>query len=173
MGKIRGLKRKFNETLMDYKTRLTHFDSYAELYVPQLTYKENVVESYKVSKFLVENTIEAIPNEAYGIYVFDEYNTLNNHLIMADEKEALDLGLVKDSNGKKPQFIKSLEKNYKLKFERHLATWEMDRIEYFNLDSEDKEDIAYIIKEDHKVIAVTNVLWISNTITNNSTSPNK
>lgn len=173
MGKIRGLKRKFNESLRDYKTRLNHFDGYAELYVPQITYKENTVKSYKVSKFLIENTIEDIPDEADFIYVFDESNALNNHLIVADEKEVLNLGLVKDSNGRKPEYIKVLEENYQLNFERYLATWEMDKIEYFNLDSEDKEDILYTEKKDQKVIAVTNILWISNTITNKSISSSK
>lgn len=173
MGKIRGLKRKFNESLRDYKTRLNNFDGYAELYVPQITYKENSVKSYKVSKFLVENTIEDIPVEADFIYVFDESNALNNHLIVADEQEVLNLGLVKDSNGRKPEYIKILEENYPLNFERYLATWEMDKIEYFNLDSEDKEDILYTEKKDQKVIAVTNILWISSTIPNKSISSSK
>ena len=168
MGKTRGLKRKFNEAFSDYKTRLTHYDGYAALYVPQITYKETRINGYKVSKFLVENTIENMPNEAYYLYVFDENNALNNHVIIADEKETLDLGLLKDSNGKKPEYIKNLEENYKLKFDRYLATWEMDKIEYFNLDSEDKEGILYTEKKDQKVIAVTNILWISDAILNKS-----
>lgn len=47
-----------------------------------------------------------MPNEAYYLYVFDENNALNNHVIIADEKETLDLGLFKDSNGKSQSILK-------------------------------------------------------------------
>ncbi len=93
------------------------------------------------------------------IYVFDESNALNNHLIVADEKEVLNLGLIKDSYGRKPEYIKILEEKYQLKFERYLVTCEMDKMEYFKLDSEDKESMLYTEKN-QKVIAVTNILWI-------------
>ncbi|HHV8921636.1 TPA: hypothetical protein ACURE6_002031 [Staphylococcus aureus] len=161
MGKIRGLKRKFGNSLRDYKAYLTHYNGYIELYVPQVTYKENTIHGYSASKFLVKNTIKNIPSGANYIYVFDENNALNNHVIITNEKEELNLGLIKDHNGTKPEYIKNLEKNYNLKFERYLATWEMEEIEYLHLEDEDKEDILYFEKEDDKVIAVTNILWTS------------
>lgn len=37
----------------------------------------------------------------------------------------------------------------------------MRKSEYFNLSQEEKEDILFIRKEDDKVIAVTNALWVS------------
>lgn len=36
----------------------------------------------------------------------------------------------------------------------------MEEIEYLHLEDEDKEDILYFEKENDKVIAVTNILWI-------------
>ncbi|AMV77778.1 TPA: hypothetical protein ACN2Q0_000989 [Staphylococcus aureus] len=41
---------------------------------------------------------------------------------------------------------------------RHIATWEMEEIEYLHLEDEYKEDILYFEKEDDKVITVTNIL---------------
>ncbi|WRM70416.1 hypothetical protein UM772_06455 [Staphylococcus aureus] len=110
MGKIRGLKRKFGNSLRDYKAYLTHYNGYIELYVPQVTYKENTIHGYSASKFLVKNTIKNIPSGANYIYVFDENNALNNHVIITNEKEELNLGLIKDHNGTKPEYIKNLEK---------------------------------------------------------------
>ncbi|WP_077446855.1 hypothetical protein [Staphylococcus aureus] len=48
MGKIRGLKRKFGNSLRDYKAYLTHYNGYIELYVPQVTYKENTIHGYTI-----------------------------------------------------------------------------------------------------------------------------
>ena len=160
MAKIRGLKRKYKEYLKEYKTCLANYDDYMELYVPQITYKENIVKSYQVSRFLLENTIKNIPSKAHYIYIFDENNALNNHLIIANKKELLEFGILKNSKGEKPEYIKNLEKNYNLKFDRYLATWQMNEMEYSNLDEVDKVDIVYIEKEEHKVIVVTNVLWV-------------
>ncbi|WP_228097561.1 hypothetical protein [Mammaliicoccus sciuri] len=158
--KIRGLKRKFKGALRDYNYTINNFDGYAELYVPQITYKDEVVTSYTISNFLIENTINNIPNDAYYLYVFDETFPLNNHLIIADDEEDLEFGLLKSTDENKPMFIKQLEDRYNLQFERYLATWEMDETTYFNLDYEEKKSILYIEHDGDNVIAVTNTLLL-------------
>ena len=64
-------------------------------------------------------------------------------MIIADDEEDLEFGLLKSTDENKPMFIKQLEDRYNLQFERYLATWEMDETTYFNLDYEEKR--AYFI----------------------------
>ncbi len=46
-----------------YENALNHYNGYVELYVPQVTYKDDIVKGYPLTKFLVENTIEEKDNK--------------------------------------------------------------------------------------------------------------
>lgn len=162
MKKNRGLKRKFKSTLYDYNEKLNEYSGYVELYVPQINYvNENISGyEYQVIDFLIENTKDSIPESATFMYIIDEINALNSHLIISDDNNDLNLNLIQEQSEKIPNYIKQLESKYNLKFTRKVSVTEMNFTDYVNLDEEDKFDILYYIKTDkEKVIFVTNVLW--------------
>ena len=162
MKKNRGLKRKFKSTLYDYNEKLNEYSGYVELYVPQINYvNENISGyEYQVIDFLIENTKDSIPESVAFMYIIDEINALNSHLIISDDNNDLNLNLIQEQSEKIPNYIKQLESKYNLKFTRKVSVTEMNFTDYVNLDEEDKFDILYYIKKDkEKVIFVTNVLW--------------
>lgn len=162
MKKNRGLKRKFKSTLYDYNEKLNEYSGYVELYVPQINYvNENISGyEYQVIDFLIENTKDSIPESAAFMYIIDEINAFNSHLIISDDNNELNLNLIQEQSEKIPNYIKQLESKYNLKFTRKVSVTEMNFTDYVNLDEEDKFDILYYIKKDkEKVIFVTNVLW--------------
>ncbi|MCE4956647.1 hypothetical protein [Macrococcoides caseolyticum] len=162
MKKSRGLKRKFKSALYDYNESLNNYNGYIELYVPQINYvNENISgQEYQIIDFLIKNTKYSIPESAAFMYIIDEINALNSHLILSDDNNDLNLNLIQEQSEKIPNYIKQLESKYNLKFTRKVSVTEMNFTDYVNLDEEDKFDILYYIKKDkEKVIFVTNVLW--------------
>ncbi|MBQ5152753.1 hypothetical protein D6861_009045 [Macrococcoides caseolyticum] len=167
MKKNRGLKRKFKSAFQDYNESLNKYNGYIELYAPQINYvNENIKgQEYQIIDFLIENTKYFIPISANFMYVIDERNALNSHLIISDDSNDLNLNLIEEQSEKIPNYIKQLESKYNLKFTRKVSVTEMNFTDYVNLDEEDKLDILYYIKKDkEKVIFVTNVLWILSSI---------
>lgn len=169
MKKNRGLKRKFKSTLYDYNEKLNEYSEYVELYVPQINYvNENISGyEYQVIDFLIENTKDSIPESVNFMYIIDELNALDSHVIISDDDNDLNLNFKQERSEKIPDYIKQLENKYDMKFKRVVSITEMSYPDYANLDEEDKLDILYYIKKDkEKVIYVTNVLWIWSSASN-------
>lgn len=162
MKKNRGLKRIFKSSLYDYNENFNKYNGYIELYVPQIGYMNEDIngKEYQIINFLIENTKHSIPKSANFMYVIDELNILNSHIIISDDSNDFNLNLRQESSEKIPNYLKQIESKFDLKFTRMVSITEMNFVDYINLEENDKLDILYYIRKDEeKVMFVTNVLW--------------
>ncbi|MTV21306.1 hypothetical protein [Staphylococcus delphini] len=160
--KNRGLKRIFKSSLYDYNENFNKYNGYIELYVPQIGYMNEDIngKEYQIINFLIENTKHSIPKSANFMYVIDELNILNSHIIISDDSNDFNLNLRQESSEKIPNYLKQIESKFDLKFTRMVSITEMNFVDYINLEENDKLDILYYIRKDEeKVMFVTNVLW--------------
>lgn len=162
MKKHRGLKKIFKSTLDNYHENFIKYNGYIELYVPQIGFMNEDIngKEYQIINVLIENTKHSIPKDANFMYVIDELNILDSHIIISDDSNNFNLNLRQEASGKIPNYLKQIESKFGLKFTRMVSITEMNFVDYTNLDENDKFDILYYIRKDkEKVIFVTNVLW--------------
>jgi len=162
MKKNRGIKRIFKSFLYDYHENFNKYNGYIELYVPQIGYMNEDIngKEYQIINFLIENTKHSIPKDTNFMYVIDELNVLNSHIIISDDSNDFNLNLRQEYSEKIPNYLKQIESKFDLKFTRMVSITEMNFVDYINLGENDKLDILYYIRKDkEKVIFVTNVLW--------------
>lgn len=108
MKKRRGLKRKFKSALCDYHEKFNKYNGYIELYVSQINYiNENIIgKEYQIIDFLIQNTKYSIPKSANFMYIIDELNLLNSHIIISEDSNDFNLNLKQEYSEEIPNYLK-------------------------------------------------------------------